>query len=515
MSRTIHSVRLIVGLEVHVELCTRTKMFSRSPSPAHDAYEEAPPNTLLDPTVLALPGSLPAMNRAAVDMAMLVGLALGCTISPRARWDRKSYFYPDMPKAYQISQFDLPLCADGVVMLPPPDAAGFPDFSRAPARIGIIRAHLEEDAGKLLHEAPGGHAIDFSIVDLNRAGTPLLEIVTQPDFTSAAQVSLFARLLRATCRSLGVTGGVMQKGHMRFEPNINCELTLDDGSTRRTPVVEIKNLNSFRALEGAIEFELREQPLRWQQDGRVQGPGAKTTRGWDDERGATFVQREKEDAHDYRYFPDPDLVGVEVDPAWIERVAGGVGELPLDRMRRLADEFSLGVKEAWVLAEERDTGEFFDACVGSLVALHVPRARAGRLVANVLLQIGQRRANERQSHVHALGASPKDIARLCDLRERGGIGSQSVEPLFDAICARPGVGADVLAAELCLLVEQDAGTIEAWVDRAIEEHPQAASDVRAGKAAAMGRIIGAAMKHAAGAADARQLREILMKKLAP
>ncbi|MBK9188546.1 MAG: Asp-tRNA(Asn)/Glu-tRNA(Gln) amidotransferase subunit GatB [Phycisphaerales bacterium] len=515
MDRTIKDVRLIVGLEVHVELCTRRKMFSRSPSPAHADFEEALPNTLLDATVLALPGSLPVMNQAAVEMSMRVGLALGCRIAPHARWDRKGYFYPDMPKAYQISQYDLPLCADGFVMLPPPDAAGFPDFSQAPSRIGILRAHLEEDAGKLLHEAPGGHAIDFSIVDLNRAGTPLLEIVTQPDFTSAPQVSLFARLLRATCRSLGVTGGVMQKGHMRFEPNINCALTLGDGSIVRTPVVEIKNLNSFRALEGAIEFERRDQPRRWQEEGRTQAAGTKTTRGWDDARAVTFVQREKEDAHDYRYFPDPDLVGVEVDAAWVERIAQGVGELPLDRMRRYADEFALGVKEAWSLGEERDTAEYYDACVDALVALRVPRARAGRLIANVLLQIGLRRANERGVGVHALGASPASLAGLCDLRERGKMGSQGVEPLFDAMCARPGATAEQLAAELGLLVEQDAIAVEAWVDRAIAENPQAADDVRAGKVAAAGRIIGAAMKHAAGAADAKQLREIVLKKLAP
>ena len=508
-------MRLIVGLEIHVELCTRRKMFARAPSPAHAAHENAPPNTLLDPTVLALPGSLPVMNRAAVDMAMLVGLALGCSVTRATRWDRKGYFYPDMPKAYQISQYDQPLCADGVFQLTASDDAGFPDFAAPATPIGILRAHLEEDAGKLLHEAPGGHAIDFSIVDLNRAGTPLLEIVTQPDFTSASQASLFARLLHATCRSLGVTQGVMQKGHMRFEPNINCELTLADGSLVRTPIVEIKNLNSFRALEGAIAFEQADQPRRWQEDGRVQGAGTKVTRGWDDARGRTFVQREKEDAHDYRYFPDPDLPGVEIDDAWIERVRGRLGELPVDRMRRVMSEFALSIQEAWILGEERAVGEFFDACVEGVTRHGIPRSRAGKLVANILLQIGLRRANERQVKLHELGATPPGVAALCVLRESNAMGSQGVEPLFDAICARPDADVQSLAGEMGLLTVRDAGALEAWVDRAIAENPQAAADVRAGKQAAAGRLIGAAMKLASGQADAGQVRDLVLKKLAP
>ncbi|MEX2219975.1 MAG: Asp-tRNA(Asn)/Glu-tRNA(Gln) amidotransferase subunit GatB, partial [Phycisphaerales bacterium] len=332
MPAPIQSVRLIVGMEVHVELATRSKMFSRAPSPAHPASDAAPPNTLVDPVVAGLPGALPVANRAAVEMAMMVGLALGCQIATRTKWDRKSYFYPDLPKGYQISQYDLPLCGRGEVELPATDSVA--QASRLPTtrRIRITRAHLEEDAGKLLHELPaaGGQSqpIDFSIADYNRAGTPLLEIVTEPDFDSADQAVAFARMLRTTCRFLGVSEGVMQKGHMRFEPNINCELTLDDGRTVRTPIVEVKNLNSFKSLRGAIEFEAQDQPRRWAQTRREQTPGTKTTRGWDDARAVTVPQREKEEAHDYRYFPDPDLLPVMINESWREPVRARHPHLP-------------------------------------------------------------------------------------------------------------------------------------------------------------------------------------------
>src|ERR1051326_3993148 len=255
------SVKLVVGLEVHVELATRTKMFSRAPNPACPAFDGAAPNTLIDPTVLALPGALPVMNKAAVEMAMMVGLALDCSIAPTTKWDRKSYFYPDLPKSYQISQYDLPLCFDGSIELPEVDEKGFPragvdETTSVPRRIGIIRAHLEEDAGKLLHEAPGGGRIDFSIADYNRAGTPLLEVVTQPDFSSAEDVVLFAKMLRNICRFLGVTEGWRQKGQKRCDPSINGHITMRHAHLVKTPIVELKNLNSFKALKGAVEFEL-------------------------------------------------------------------------------------------------------------------------------------------------------------------------------------------------------------------------------------------------------------------
>jgi aspartyl-tRNA(Asn)/glutamyl-tRNA(Gln) amidotransferase subunit B len=316
------NTRLMVGLEIHVELSTRTKMFTSAPNVAHRDYDAAAPNTLLSPIVVGLPGTLPVINKRAVEMSMLVGLALGCEISRFTKWDRKSYYYPDLPKNYQISQYDKPLCEGGALEVPRSDEPGAPMKT-----IRIIRAHLEEDAGKLLHEWPGGGKIDYSIVDLNRAGTPLLEIVTEPDFDSADQAVAFGQMLRHICRHLGVSEGVMQKGHMRFEPNINVIIE-KDGEEYRTPIVEIKNLNSFKALHGSITYEHQRQVEEFLDTGRVMRMGAKSTRGWDDGRMITFLQREKEDAHDYRYFPDPDLVPVVVDDDWLDCVRSQMSELP-------------------------------------------------------------------------------------------------------------------------------------------------------------------------------------------
>lgn len=518
----IRAVQPIVGLEIHVELATRTKMFSRAPNVAHPEHQSADPNTLTDPVVLALPGALPVPNKAAVELSILVGLALGCSIAPTTRWDRKSYFYPDLPKGYQISQYQLPLCHDGVVELPPIDAAGEPDWTADTpgSKIGIIRAHLEEDAGKLLHEAPGGKPIDGSIIDLNRAGTPLLEIVTQPDFTSADQAVLFARTLRSICRFLGATLGVMQKGHIRFEPNINCRLTLEDGRTVNTPIVEVKNLNSFRALKGAIDYELREQPERWQQDGREMGPGAKSTRGWDDARERTTPQREKEDAHDYRYFPDPDLLALDIDAPRVERIGASLPELPPARLRRYTTVYNLGVKEASALVEERADNDFYERSVRAAIGAGVPNERAGKQCANFVLQSGLKRANERAKRtgepvlVSDLGITPEQIAGIVALRESGELGSSQADELFGLLCdAGPDTDARPLAHEHGLLTIRDDAALEGWCDAVIARNPGVADDVRSGKLAAVGRLVGEVKKLSGGAADAKLARELLLKKL--
>ncbi len=519
-SRQIVSSTLIVGLEVHVELATRTKMFSRCPSPASREFEDAAANTWIDPVVLGLPGALPVINRSAVELGMMVGLALECRIAPVTKWDRKSYFYPDLPKSYQISQYDLPLCFDGSVDLPGLDERGFfvLDSSAQAAtpgcRVGIIRAHLEEDAGKLLHEAPGGGAIDFSIADYNRAGTALLEIVTQPDFRAADQVVAFARLLRNICRFLGVSEGVMQKGHMRFEPNINCHLTLDDGTLVKTPIVEIKNLNSFKAVKGAIEHEAAEQPRRWLEDGREMGRGAKVTRGWDDERGVTYVQREKEDAHDYRYFPDPDLLPLSIEAAWVEEARARLLELPLSRLRRYVGDYGLGIKEATALVEERDTCLFYEACIGALERTGMERIRAGKVAANFLLQSGLKRANERQVAVHELGIGAEQVGAIGRMREDGGLSAAGADELFGLLCeAGPGVDAKALAGERGLLIVRDDAALGRWIDQVLAANPAVVEQIKGGKQQAVGRLVGETMKLAGGSADAKTVREMILEKI--
>ncbi len=534
--RAIRSVRPVIGLEIHVELATKTKMFSRAPNPAHPSRYGVEPNTLIDPVVLGLPGALPVMNKAAVEMSMMVGLALECQISPLSRWDRKSYFYPDLPKNYQISQYQLPLCFDGAVDLPAVDARGEADFDAAGGgtRIGIIRAHLEEDAGKLMHEAPGGGKLEYSIADYNRAGTPLLEIVTQPDFTSADQVVLFCRVLRNLCRFLGVSEGVLQRGHMRFEPNINAVLTLEDGRIVKTPITEVKNLNSFKAVKGAIEFELREQVRRWQETGIEMTPGSKSTRGWDDVSSETFLQREKEEAHDYRYFPDPDLVPVSVSPTWLASVKAKVVEPPLSRVKRYAEDYGLTRKEAAALVDERDVCLFYESVVENAVMHGVGRERAGKLAANLVLQSGAKRANERTrarqaEHdgggatgvgvepvlVSELGISPAAAGRIVKLRDEGAISAQAGDELLGLMCEPEHAAADAgeLAKARGMIIVRDEGALDAWCDQVIAANAKVAEDVRGGKMAAVGRLVGEVMKLSGGTADAKSVREKLLGKL--
>ncbi len=297
VQRICKSYRVLVGMEIHVQLATKSKMFTG----AANGFG-AEPNTQVDEQVLGLPGVLPVMNKRAVEYAIKVGLALGCTIAKHTKWDRKSYYYPDLPKNYQISQYDLPLCFGGEFDLLRKDGTS--------QKVRIRRAHLEEDAGKLLHEAPGGYAIDFSIVDLNRAGTPLLEIVTEPDLATPADVALFGQELQKIVQFLGVSEGQVQMRHMRFEPNINVHITDESGQVHKTAITEIKNLNSFGVLEKATAYEVQRQIQQWRETGSL---GRKSTYGWDDAKQATYWQRDKEEANDYPYFPDPDMVPVEVD----------------------------------------------------------------------------------------------------------------------------------------------------------------------------------------------------------
>ena len=495
----IISTTLKIGMEIHVELATRTKMFSRSANIAHPDNWESPPNSLCDPVVLALPGALPVMNEEAVELSMMVGMALGGEVSSFSKWDRKNYFYPDLPKGYQISQYDLPLCTGGALTIP---AAG-----GGSTTIRITRAHLEEDTGKTGHELPGGQAYEGSLVDYNRAGVPLLEIVTEPDLTCAEDAVTFGKELRNLCRFLGVTEGVMQRGHMRFEPNINVIIELDDGSTVATPIAEIKNLNSFRAVQGAIEHEKIRQVEAWKVDGIEMGAGMKSTMGWDDQKQATFLQRAKEDAHDYRYFPEPDLIPVVVSQEQRERVASRIPELPIQLRDRFKSELGLSEKDARAIVDERDLCRFFEACVESISG-----DDAGQQAAKWLLNAGARLAHERHCEVHELGITSEQLAGIVSMRTANTIGSSAAEELFERLCDSDET-AESLAEEAGLLQVSDTGALNAWVADAIEAQPQAAEDFAAGKDAAVGRLVGHVMKASGGQADAAAVRQCLIEQL--
>jgi aspartyl-tRNA(Asn)/glutamyl-tRNA(Gln) amidotransferase subunit B len=447
------------------------------------------------------------MNRRAVEMAVMVGVALNCRISSFSKWDRKNYFYPDLPKGYQISQYDLPLCADG--------ALDIHNASGELRRIGIIRAHLEEDTGKLGHELPGGLPYEGSLVDLNRAGTPLLEIVTAPDFDSAEDVVIFAHELRNICRFLGVSEGIMQRGHMRFEPNVNVVIRTDDGHEYATPIVEVKNLNSFKALRGAIEFEHARQTEQWSKDGRIMGPGVKSTRGWDDVRGVTVLQREKEDAHDYRYFPDPDLVPVVVDAKWLERIRAEVPELPMSRRRRFREQWGLDRKDSDALVDDRELCLYYERCVEAIFAIESPAVATGThalVTAKFLLNSAAKHANERDTTIVGLGVASRRVAQVLVLREEGTIGPQAADALFGALCESDAEPRELAASKGLLQVRDDA-SLDAWVDEAVRAHAQAAEDVRAGKMAAIGRIVGHVMKLSGGKADAKSVNERIRRRL--
>jgi aspartyl-tRNA(Asn)/glutamyl-tRNA(Gln) amidotransferase subunit B len=488
MSRTVQSYKVLIGLEVHVQLSTASKMFTG----ARNGFG-GEPNTQVDEQVLGLPGVLPVINKKAVEYSIKVGLALGCKIARQTKWDRKSYYYPDLPKNYQVSQYDMPLCFAGSFELERRDGSTKP--------VRIRRAHLEEDAGKLLHDAPGGYAIDYSIVDLNRAGTPLLEIVTEPDLDSPADVALFGQELQKLVQFLGVSHGQMQMGHMRFEPNINVHITDAQGAVHKTAITEIKNLNSFSVLEKATAFEIQRQIQQWTETGDL---GVKSTYGWNEATQSTFLQRTKEDAHDYRYFPDPDLPLVEVSDAWLAEIKGQVGELPAARRRRYVEALGLSPTDAAILASDRQTGELYEQAIRS--------GGDARRVANLILSHGRRLANQRNVALADVGIRPARLAELANLVAAGKLAAAEPAGLvMEKLIERDGP-AEQAAAELGLIQVSDSGPIDAAIDAVIAANPKPLQDYKAGKQTAMGALVGMVMKNGRGL-NAKLVQERLKEKL--
>jgi aspartyl-tRNA(Asn)/glutamyl-tRNA(Gln) amidotransferase subunit B len=479
---------VIVGLEIHVQLCTRTKMFCGC---ALSFGEEA--NSRVCPVCLGLPGALPVMNGQAVEYAMLAAMALNCRVAEFTKWDRKSYYYPDLPKNYQISQYDLPLGSNGFIEIPLE--------SGDTKRIRIRRVHLEEDAGKNLHTAG-----NFSQVDLNRAGTPLLEIVTEPDLNSPEQVRALAVELQRIVRYLGISEADMQKGHMRFEPNVN--LVIERGGQQfKTPIAEVKNLNSFRALERSVAYEVRRQLDDFLETGRTMQMGNKSTRGWNDADETTVLQREKEEAHDYRYFPDPDLVPVTTTPQRLDEIRSRLCELPLQRQVRYVREYGLSDYDAGVLTAERPTADFFEQAVTG--------GGDPKRICNLLTQIGLKLANERGRDLRGLGLEPDAVAELARMIDAGTVSASAGNAILQAM-VETGKPPDALARELNLLQKSDAGELEAIVDQVLAQHAAAVADVTAGgkkSQKARGFLLGQVMQRTQGQANPKVVAEILDKKL--
>ena len=490
---------VVIGLETHVQLATRSKIFSG----ASTAFG-APPNTQACPVDLALPGVLPVMNAAALDCAIRFGLAVGARIAPRSVFARKNYFYPDLPKGYQISQYEVPVVAGGGV--PIVWHEGGEPRGRT---VRLTRAHLEEDAGKSLHEdamrALGGAALaGLSGIDLNRAGTPLLEIVTEPDMRSSAEA--VARALHGLVTWLGICDGNMQEGSFRVDANVSVR---PRGQAEYGTRCEIKNLNSFRFLERAIEHEVRRQVELIEDGGRV----VQETRLYDPDRDETRSMRSKEDAHHYRYFPDPDLPPLVVEPAHVERIRAALPELPAAMRARFERELGLTASDAVTLTASRASARYFEDAVA---ALPEP-VRQPKLVANWVMGDVAAQLNREGLEIGACPVSPVQLARLIERIADGTVSGKIAREVFQAIWderrAEPDAADRVIDARGLRQIS-DAGALERIVDEVLAANPRSVEEFRAGKEKAFNALVGQAMKATKGKANPQQVNELLRRRLA-
>jgi aspartyl-tRNA(Asn)/glutamyl-tRNA(Gln) amidotransferase subunit B len=459
----------VIGLEVHARLLTRTKIFCGCST----AFG-APPNTQVCPVCLGYPGALPVLNRRAVELAMRMALATGCEIQERSVFARKNYFYPDLPKGYQISQFDQPLATHGSVL-----------------GVRILRIHMEEDAGKLLHER------DASLVDLNRAGTPLIEIVSEPDLTSADQASAYLTRLRQILMYAEVCDGNMEEGSMRCDANVSVRRAGEPLGTRN----EIKNLNSFRFLRTAIDYEIARQISVLENGGKIE----QATRLFDPATGETRVMRSKEEAHDYRYFPEPDLFTLAVDQAWIEEVRGALPSLPDARIDRYQREHGMSVVDAEVLVASRAVADFYEA---TAEASGNARA-AANWVRNEVLRV----LNEQKIDLQSYRVSPQMLARLIGLIDSGAIGGKAAKEVFEEM-STSGEEADVIVDRKGLSQVSDPAVIREAALRVLQNNATSVEQFRAGSEKVFGFLVGQLMKETRGKAKADLANQILRELLA-
>lgn len=516
------SYTVVIGLEVHVQLQTRSKLFCG----CANLFNPDNPNVQTCPVCLGLPGSLPVLNREAFRLAVKTGIALDCDIATFTKWDRKQYFYPDLPKAYQISQFDLPFSADGFL-----DIAG-EEITReekddddqkektAARRIRIIRAHLEEDAGKNLHDESGRGG--ESRVDLNRCGTPLVEIVSHPDLRSAVEARQYLEELRLLLRYIDVSDCNMQEGSLRCDANVNLHLENDAGETVATPIVEVKNLNSFRGVEAAIDYEVARQYQQWQETGQLIGDVPKQTRGWNADRGTTFAQRGKEEAADYRYFPDPDLTPITIDADWLQTVREELCELPAVRRERFQTDYGLSKYDASVLIEHgSDTADYFEETVRGSGdgSSSNGGSRNGKLAANWVTQDLLRELNDRQMAIAEFPVTSELLAELLRQIAEKKVTIQSARKIFaqllseadqHAILSVDRIGEIIVEEKLEIV--SDTGALETVIAAVLAKNEAMAADVRGGKLAAVGPLIGQVMRDLKGA-DPKTVREILLQKI--
>jgi aspartyl-tRNA(Asn)/glutamyl-tRNA(Gln) amidotransferase subunit B len=475
---------IVIGLEVHAQLSTRSKIFSG----ASTTYG-AEPNTQADAVTIALPGVLPVLNKAAVECAIKFGLSVGAHIAPRSVFARKNYFYPDLPKGYQISQFDQPVVGQGALKIQVPAIGKEPAYEKV---VRLTRAHLEEDAGKSLHEDLHG----MTGIDLNRAGTPLLEIVSEPDMRNAAEAVAYAKTLHALVQWIGICDGNMQEGSFRCDANVSVHRPGTPFGTRR----EIKNLNSFRFLEQAITYEAQWQIDALESGGTIQ----QATVLFDPDRGETRVMRTKEEAHDYRYFPDPDLLPVEISDAWKDAVRTALPELPQTKQLRY-QEMGLSAYEASVLTSSRSMANFFDATLDDFPG-------QARLCANWITGEVSAQLNRDGVDISACPISPCQLGGLLKCITTGSVSNSGAKEVFRTMWVEGGTAGEIIEAKGLKQVS-DSATIEKIVDQILEANPAQVAEYRSGKEKVFGFFVGLAMKASKGKANPGQLNEVLKRKL--
>ncbi|MBI4518908.1 MAG: Asp-tRNA(Asn)/Glu-tRNA(Gln) amidotransferase subunit GatB [Deltaproteobacteria bacterium] len=474
----------VIGLEVHAELLTESKIFC-----ACSAKFGAPPNQNTCPVCLGMPGVLPVLNRRVVEFALKAGLAINCRIARYSRWARKNYFYPDLPKGYQISQYELPLCTGGEVEITTADGG-----TRA---VRLTRIHMEEDTGKNIHDAHG----DASLVDFNRCGVPLLEIVSEPDMHSPAEAGAYLRKLRSLLRYLEVCDGNMEEGSFRCDANISIR---PRGSTVLGTKVEVKNMNSFRAVEKAIEFELRRQAEVLEQGGRL----VQETRHWDPDREVTRPSRSKEFAHDYRYFPDPDLLPLLVSEQWIERVRAELPELPEARQARFGRDYGLPVYDAEVLTARKDLADYYEAAVRT----H-PNAKAiSNWVMGDVLRIVRERKLDEVLVIRDWPVVPAQLAALVALIDNGQISGKIAKSVFETM-AQTGASPERIVAEQGLTQVSDEAPIIAAIEQVLAANAAKVAEYRGGKDKLFGFFVGQVMKATQGKANPQKVNELLIQRL--
>ncbi len=470
---------VVIGLEVHVELNTATKIFCNC-----STEFGAAPNTHVCPVCSGMPGVLPVLNKGVLQRAVAVGLATNCTITQKCKFDRKNYFYPDLPKAFQTSQLYLPICRNGYLEIATVEGA---------KKVRIHEIHMEEDAGKLNHEAQSGS----TLIDFNRCGVPLLEIVSEPDMTCADDVLAYLEKLKSTLEYLNVSDCKMQEGSMRADVNLSVRRVGDAELGTRT---ETKNMNSFKAIARAIEYEIFRQIELLEDGGQV----LQETRRWDDERGVGYAMRSKENAHDYRYFPEPDLAPINISDEWLEEIRGTIPELPDQKQARYVADYKLSDYDAAQLTRYRKLAEIFESAVQLGAA---PKEAANLLIGDCL-----RLLNAEGKEAADLTFEPKNLAELLKLVAAGTINKTTAKAVFELIYA-DNIDPVAYVKENGLEMVSDDGALDAMIDEVIAANPKSVADYQGGKKAALGFLVGQIMKASKGKADAGKVNAKLREKL--